>query len=85
MPLAERTLRGGNHRSRGQRMEWGHPKPQTATKLIGTAIGTSTETRQCPTCHRDVGVRTDGRIRNHRVGKDRKNSWPCPGDERPAA
>lgn len=85
MPLGRRvTTRGGHRAGPGaQPVQWGRPK-RHEVKLVGTSRGSSSEVRECPTCHRDVGVRMDGSIRNHRVGTDRQHSWPCPGEERPA-
>ena len=38
----------------------------------------------CPVCRREIGLRTDGTIRNHRVGSTRQTSWPCAGAGRRA-
>jgi hypothetical protein len=33
----------------------------------------------CPVCDLRVKTRGDGTLRSHRVGRNRTNSWPCPG------
>jgi hypothetical protein len=77
MPMGARTKRGGNRASHA--VDWGRPSIKKPTKALNPHA--HLDGRECPTCHSVVGVRQDGQLRNHRVGTNRRNSWPCPGEE----
>lgn len=79
MPLGARTRRGGNHAGGAQPVQWGRPKPCSPSKVFTPHADQNS--RVCPTCKNLVGTRKDGQLRSHRIGKDRRNSWPCPGEE----
>lgn len=85
MPRPKRRLtRAGGSRGtpgNGVKYRGAPPPPSTPDRHVsGPVKGRVTTT--CPVCAMDVGVKMDGTIGSHRVGKSRKLSWPCAGSGR---